>query len=230
MRLEDIDFGFVEIIEKANVEKIICRYNGTCTVCFYDKPPKELHIECSSYNRQYGIPISNDGTKLFVGNWEKGLFAYSIDSGEILWKFKPGKIRDIFVYSNFLIVSRAYAAIVKIDIETGAMLGSIKSGTLEHVFYLDSTCVFADTVSGKHAIIDVQEMVVIKKYDSKIVNPYDCLSFTITDAGLQNNILTICGIEEYPQRNFNPKIVLGGKAFSRIIDHNLKGKEDGAPS
>lgn len=224
MRLEYIDAGFVEIIDNANIEKIICKYNGACTICFYNKPPKELHVECSPYNAQYGMPISEDGSKLFVGSWEKGLYAYSIDSGEVLWKFKPGKIRDIFVYSKFLIVSRAYTSIVKIDIETGGVLGNINSGTLEHIFSLDAAYVFADTLSGKHAVINVEEMVVVKKYRSRDVNPHDCLSLMITNVILQNNIVTICGTEEYPRRRFDSNALLSGKNFSRIIDPDFESR------
>ena len=68
IRIEYIDGGFVEIIENEIVEKAVCNYNGICTVYFNDKdkPPKELNVGCSSYNRPYGIPISDDGS-----NWDK---------------------------------------------------------------------------------------------------------------------------------------------------------------
>lgn len=222
MRLETTDSGFVEIIEKANIEKILCRYNDSCTVFFYDKPPKELHTECSVYNAQYGMPVSDDGSKLFVGSWEKGLHAYSTESGELLWKFRPGRIRDIFVYPEFLIVSRAYTSILKLDIETGHLLGDIKSGTLERIFFLDPSYIFADTVSGKHAVIDVEKMTVVKKYSSKDVNPKDCLSLTITSVALQNSTVTIQGLEQYPKKRFDPHAGAVGKPFSRVVDRDFK--------
>jgi len=45
MRIEYIDGGFVEIIKNKIVEKVVCNYNGICTVYFNDKdkPPKELN-------------------------------------------------------------------------------------------------------------------------------------------------------------------------------------------
>jgi len=217
MKIEHIDYGFIETFENDTVEKIVCRYNGTCTVYFYDKPPRELTVECGYFNSQYGIPISKDGTKIFVGSWENGLCAYDIISGKMLWRFKPGKIRNIFVYSKFLIISRAYTSVVKIDIDTGEMLASIRSGTIRNIFDLEDTYIFADTISGKHSIIDIEKMVVVKKYAPKIINPLGCLSLIVTNVALQHDILTICGIEEYPQKNFDPK-VLTGTHFSRIID------------
>ena len=218
MRIEDIEFGFVEIIENAGIEKIECKYNGICTIYFYEGPPVELNVGCSAFNSQYGIPISEDGTRIFVGSWEKGLSAYDISSGALLWRFKPGRIRNIFVHSKFVIVSRAYASVVKIDIKTGKMLAEIKSGTLERIFDLGGPYIFADTISGKHCIIDVEKMVLVKKYTSKVVNPFGCLSLMIRNAVLQDNEVSIVGTEEYPKKTFDPKNMAGGKAFLRIID------------
>jgi hypothetical protein len=91
MRIEDTEYSFIEIIENGIVEKIVCKDDGICTVYFYEKPPKELNVGCSSYNRDYGIPVSEDGSKLFTGSWEKGLggnkkglCAYDIESGSLL--------------------------------------------------------------------------------------------------------------------------------------------------
>ena len=221
MRIENIDFGFVEVIEHSGIEKIICKYNGICTIYFYDRPPCQINIGCSSFNAQYGIPISEDGRKLFVGSWEMGLCAYDILSGTQLWKYKSGKIRNIFVYPDFLIVARAYSSVVKVDIETGTLLSEIRSGTLERIFKLDTSFIFADTISGKHSVIDIDKMCVVKKYPAKIINPHNCLSLMVRDAVLKENILTIIGLEEYPQKNFTPNTFVRCKPFSRIIDPNF---------
>lgn len=218
MKIENTTMGFVQRIEKAGLEKIKCNYKGTCTVYFYDRSPLELNIGCSFYNSQYGIPVSDDGKKLFVGSWETGLCAYDIPSGALLWKFKPGKIRNIFVYADYLIVLRAYTSVVKIDIETGEMLAEVRSSTLERVFDLGAPYIFADRLSGKYGVIDVEKMTVVKKYASKIVNPSECLSLIIGGVVLQDNAITVSGTEEYPQKNFDAKILTGGKPFSRIID------------
>ena len=65
-------------------------------------------------------------------------------------------------------------------------------------------------------------MSVVKKYSSQIINPSKCLSLMISDARLQNNVLSISGLEEYPKKNFDSKALAGGKVFSRIIDHNFR--------
>lgn len=218
MKKENTKTGFVQKIEKAGLERIECNYKGTCTVYFYDKSPLELNVGCSFYNSQYGIPVSNDGKKLFVGSWETGLCAYDILSGALLWRFKPGKIRNIFVYTDYLVVLSAYTSVVKIDIETGKMLAEVRSSTLERIFDIGAPYIFADRLSGKYGVIDVEKMTVVKKYASKTVNPSECLSLMIGEVVLQDNAITILGMEEYPQKNFDSKILTGGKPFSRIID------------
>lgn len=227
MRIENIDFGFLQIIEKSGVEKIVCKYDGICTVYFYDRPPLQLNIGCSSFNAQYGIPISEDGGKLFVGSWEMGLCAYDIMSGRLLWKFRSGRIRNILVYPNFLIVSRAHSSVVKVDIKTGKQLSEIRSGTLERIFKLDASFVFADTMSGKHSIIDIENMRVVKRYLSKTINPNNCLSLMIRDVVLQENVVTIIGLEEYPRKNFEQRTIVRSRPFSRIIDENFCRTGDG---
>ena len=221
MKIYDIDFGFVEIPENSIVEKIICKYDGICTIYFYDRPSKKLSVGCSPYNYQYGIPLSEDSTKLFVGSWEKGIYTYDVNTGELLWKYKQGRIRNIFVYSNFLIALRANNSIVKLDIETGELLAIVKSGTLEHIFDLSLPYIFADTISGRHCVIDVKNMIVVKKYTSKIVNPFNCLSLMIRNVTLQHKEITIYGIEEYPQKIFDSKTLVGGTQFIRKIDNNF---------
>jgi len=226
MNIKETKQGFVETIENGIVEKLVCEYSESgdskCTVYFCNQMRRTLNVKCSVFNRQYGIPITEDGSMLFVGSWEDGLFAYSIISGKVLWQFRPGKIRNIFVYQDHIIAARAYSSVVKIDINTGKLLAEIKSGTLEHIFNLGFHYVFAVTMSGKHCIIDIEKMLIVKKYDTKIINPLCCLSLMIQDVVLQNNKLTISGIEEYPQKTYNPKIFAKGEYFSRIIDNEFK--------
>ena len=232
MRIEYIDGGFVEIIKNKIVEKVVCNYNGICTVYFNDKdkPPKELNVGCSSYNRPYGIPISDDGSKLFIGSWErkldgieKGLQAYDVSSGSVLWRFPEGKIRSIFVYSKYLIVLKDGAGIFKLDIGDGAVLGQIKGTTIVHIFDLGFPYVYIDTnaMAGKQSILDVEKMLVIKKNNKKMVNPSNSLSVVIQNVTLQGNILTISGVEEV---QFSRKwSEANHKHFDRIIDTDFCG-------
>jgi hypothetical protein len=222
MQIERVDGGFWEIIQKRTINKLFCDYNGICTIYFYDKSPKELNVGCSVYNRQYGLQISEDEHNLFVGSWEKGLRAYDIESGSLLWKSSDRKIRYIFVYTTYLIALKANGAVFKYDINNGTKIGEIKSGSIEDMYDLGFPYIYVDAVKGKQSIIDVEKMLVVKKYSEKIVNPFNYLSVSIKDIVLRDNVLTISGTEEYPNKDYSKS---GGIAFSRVIDSDFGARE-----
>lgn len=223
MKIIATDYGFVEYLDNPNIEKIIFYYNMSSVVYYHDKSKKNIDITCSSFNRQYGIPVSSDGTKLFLGSWEKGVYAYSIQSGEMLWRFRSSRIRNIIVYPDYVVVLRANKEICKVNINTGVLCDTIKSGTLEHIFDLGFPFIYAETLSGRHTVIDVEKMVAVKKYTPKIINPHDCLSLVISGVSLQNNTIVISGTEAYPKKSTKLATTLGEVIFSREIDSNFDG-------
>jgi hypothetical protein len=114
-----------------------------------------------------------------------------------------------------LIALKAYGAISKYDINDGSNIGEIKSGSVSSMYDLGFPYLYVNAIKGKQSIIDVEKMVVAKNYSEKIFNPFNCLSVLIQDVALQNNVLTISGIEEYPNKDYSKS---GGIAFSRVID------------
>jgi len=213
MRLERIDGGFVQYYDNKVIEKIT--FLDVCTVYFHNKPPKELsNVDFGiAYNTQYGIPISEDGSKLFVGSWEwtKGLQAYDIETDTVLWKLKQGRIRNVFVYSDYLIVAKAYTAVFKIAINNGEVLGQVKSRALEHLFPLNLQYVLADA-PVKIFAIDTDNMTVYKKYGNKILNSSNCLGgVAIRGVALNDNVLSISGYDLDPSKD--------GYFENRVIDN-----------
>jgi|GEM_PF-2093005 len=215
MRIKYIDGGFIEIIENGIVEKVICDYDGVCTVYFYDKPPKELNVGCSSYNRQFGMPVSDDGCKLFVSSWEKGLFAYDIMSGSVLWQLKDKKITSIVVHPTYVVTRKDETSIIKLDIESGKVLAEIKSGTIVSQFDLGGSYILVNSIKGKLSVVDTEKMLIIKKYSPKVVNPSNCLSMLIQNAVLKGNVLIVSGVEDYPNKEYG---VSAPRPFERVID------------
>ena len=233
MKIEGIKGGFVQYFDNTLIEKIVWlgnyveigtytvlnnggklievdkyKFEGTCTIHFHGKPAKEFSSDiidfCTVYNSQYGIPISNDGKKLFVGSWykvkdgvRKGLRAYDTETGEMIWRLNENKIRNVFIYDDYLIVAQAETAVLKIDINNGALLKKMKSGTLEHLYYLDSQYVLADTMSGKLCVIDIGSMSIVKNYGTPHNLKIDDL---ILDAVVQDNKLIISGWGIYPEK------------------------------
>ena len=220
----------METIKNSVIEKVVCTYDGICTIYFYNKPPRELEIGCSVYNAQYGVPVSEDGRKLFVGSWEKamgglkkGIMAYEIETGTLLWHLQEGRIRSIFVYRKYLIAIKADAAVLKIDVDTGKVLGQIKSGTIDCAYNLCSPYILVNTIRGVLSVLDTQRMNVVKKYSAKKVNPNNALSCVIRDVALCGNELVIFGFED-GQHNAASSIefeISNQKNFARVIDNEF---------
>jgi hypothetical protein len=222
MRIELVDGGFNEVIKNAVIKEVFCDYNGSCTVHFYEKPPKKLNIGCSSYNRQYGIPVSEDGRTLFISNWETGLFAYDIMSGSVVWHLKDCKITSIVVCQTYVVTQKFGTSIIKLDIGSGEILSEIKSGTIETQFFLNGSYILVNSIKGKLVVVDTDKMTVVKKYNPKVVNPSNSLSILIQNAVLDGNRLSIAGLEDDGQGASLG--IINQRAFARVIDTNFISK------
>lgn len=60
------------------------------------------NIELSSYNEQFGITLSDDAKCFFVQSWEKGLFCFSLDTGEQLWHVKRKHAYNILADADYV--------------------------------------------------------------------------------------------------------------------------------
>ena len=221
MRIERVEGGFITLIENGIVDRVVCEYGKKCTVIFCNRPPKELKIiECSSYQSQFGTPVSYDGSKLFVSSWEKGLYAYDISSGELLWRLKGARMTEVTVYPSYLIVLQSDKAIHKIDFATGQLLATIKTGTVLQHFVLMDSLVLVDSIRGKLSVLDTESMEVVKQYSKKVFNPGGYYSTLIHGAKVCDNQLILCGKEG------NHIGFYGPETFQRVIDEHFIVDED----
>lgn len=222
-----IKYGFIETYQNKYIESIIAKYNESIAVNFCNKTKKEFKLQCDSFNSQYGIPISIDGKLLFLTSWDwwEGIRAYNIESGELVWQYKKGRIRNVYTYQKYLVALRANKSIVKLDIETGEVIDETITGNgIESMFMLNESSVLVDRIRGKISVVDVNDMKVTKTYDMRTANPKDCLGFDVTDAVLENNKLVISTLEQYPKsetRDIRDLPIFGNKC-KRIIDFNFQ--------
>ena len=203
-------------------------FRGTCTIHYRAKPPKEFDNSIIDFDTlhgsSYGMPISNDGKKLFVGSWykvedgvKKGLRAYDTETGALLWRLNEGKIRHIFVYDDYLIVLQAYSAVLKVDINSGEVLGRLKSRDAEKIFDLGTpSFILLDLNASRLRVVDTEKMQIVKKYSPSITDPSNCV-FSFERAELRDNTLIVSGFEQPPDMDFEPDDPRG-IPFERVID------------
>lgn len=212
--------GFVSIIQNGIVDRIECSYGESCTIYFYHIPPKKINIALSSFNLQYGIPVSDDGRTLFISSWEDGISAYDTLSGSIRWRLKIKKATSIIVYSAYVVLQKQGESLIKIDIENGTVLDTLRSGTIQRQFELLNPYILVDSIRARLSVVDTDRMCVVKQYGRDIVNPRKCLSLLIQNAMLQEGTVSIQGIEQYPDGDHTKDRQY---EFYRVIDSNFLG-------
>ena len=177
--------GNVSVIGKDN--KVLSRFPTKASV---------------AYNRQYGTPISSDGQYVFIGTWEYGIFCYSLETGHLNWKQRPGKVRNIVVSDNILFIEMADRGIYVRDVESGQVLQEIKMTAIDKLKLLTPLELFAGPKNGKYFIFNVPTSEIKREIKIKSLNVNNCLSFIILDAFYKNNNLFVKGWEQYSEGNY----------------------------
>lgn len=190
--------GFCQIISKTN--KVLSEFQTVCS------PP---------YNHQYGVPISNDGKFIFIGNWEKGLFCYSVYNGNLVWKQKPGKVRNIITTSDMLLVEVCDKGIQKRAVDTGDLISEIKMKNIQFLHAISENEIFTGYIKNKYFIYEIPSLYEKYSISEAVLNPNKCFSFNILKSIKENGNLLIAGWEQYPNMNYQ---INGITNFERTIE------------
>lgn len=227
MRIEKFKGGFTTYFQDHIVNKVVSYYDRTCVIHYTDGSQRTIEFTgkdvVDSYNAQFGVPVSDDGSKLFLSSWENGLAAFDTATNAVLWRYKRTRITNSVVYRSYLVAKRDCESILKFDIETGEVLAVAKSGTLERMFHLVGQYILVDTYRGKLSVIDTENMTVVKQFPQKLINPFECLSFVIREAEFKENKVIIRGFEGMPRKEFIPELnlMMTSSDFERELDFDL---------
>lgn len=197
------------IPDSPSVDHVRLEYDtGRCTIRFCDGSESSFARDWESYHVfTYGLSFTDDGSILFTGDWEKGLYAVDPRSGETLWRYRPAKIRKIFVFPEYLLALRHGASVIKLDVRTGQLLGELTGRSLVGCWRLDGRHLLLDSKGGKLCVLDAETMAIVGTYRRSgaktLVDPNNCLSLVIRQAWLAEGRLMISGFEEYPNRDFS---------------------------
>lgn len=112
-------------------------------------------VASPAYNAQYGTPLSTDQQFVFIGNWEKGLYCYSLLERQLIWKVGPGRVRQIIVTDKNLVVEMAGRGIYQRDGQTGELLQVVKMSAIDTFRPLGSHELFAGPSRGKYTVFDL---------------------------------------------------------------------------
>jgi hypothetical protein len=210
--------GFIELYPLGVVKKAVFYYNSSVEIHFCDGREMKMPLNVSSYQHQFGVPFSFDGSLLFFYTWENGVEAISLETREPVWKLRARHAGRIAVYDTYIIVIQQEIAVLKVDIATGEILARIGCDA-EDRFALEGPYQLIDSIRGKLSVLDTRDMTVKKTYSKKDISPqgWDTL---LLDAELKKDILTISGWifdNENADKTGNHK----PNRFTRVLDEHF---------
>ena len=217
MRIITKEWGFQEILNHPLIKRLDFNYSGVCTVYYHNNTIRSIPFSSEVFQRAYGVFPSSDGTLLFKGSWEDGVYAIRIEDGNIHWHFKTTRIKWVIPYDAYVIAIKSGASVLKLNINTGIVWDQIKSSTISRCFPLKESLLLIDAIRGRLSVIDTYSMRIIKAYSIFEVNPNNCLSCIIQKAEWKEGFIIISGLEEYPNHDFSKK---KKKPFTRILSFN----------
>ncbi len=225
--VKNVKGGFWQFWDHPAVSKIWSEYStGITTVYYTDGNVQSLHAKCTGYNSQYGTPVSNDGSKLIVGAWEKtlGLTCYSIEQDAVIWRMKRPRIRQVFCFDEYLAVLEAQGAVLKINIHDGEIIAQIGSSSIEDQFYVSEHTVFVDSIGKEACVVNTQTMQIVKKYSQSVLNPRGCKSFILNRVELSGDRLMISGFECIANGTQSGKLSM--EPYTRVIDDSFSREHE----
>ena len=74
------------------------------------------------YISQFGIAVSHLYNCFYLPQWEKGLYCFSMDTGELVWRYPLKHAKNTFVYHDFLICAHKDIGVMKLSCKTGEKL------------------------------------------------------------------------------------------------------------
>ncbi len=188
--------GILQTYQNPLITQIQFYHSGACEIHFVNGETRTVNIGCKpAYNSQFGIPLSQSGELLFLGSWEKGLSAFETRTGKLSWHYKATRIMKIMLFDSYLVCVQYGKQLLKLNQQTGEVLGALQSGTIERAFRLSDSLILADKVRGKLSLVEADTLGIQKIYSKKEINPLGCLSQIIREATLQDGHLTIAGFE-----------------------------------
>ena len=130
--------------------------NNEVTVYFSDGTKAEwISDYMDVYIAQFGIAISDDGTKIFAQTWENGLYCLDARTGERIWRTKSrAGITNIYVNHDTICAHKHEKALQLLDIHTGEVLKEKKPATAWGFYAVDHTRILCKVTARKWEVID----------------------------------------------------------------------------
>ena len=123
----------------------------------------------NAYNGQFGLSVSLDGRFAFVQFWEKGLFCYNAQTGDLVWRTKRRLgITNIYVDEKTVLCHQHDRALQLLDIETGEVVKEKTPARAWGFTYLQEGYIICHTSARKWEIIRTKDLETVEEIPDKL--------------------------------------------------------------
>lgn len=139
-----------------------------------------------AYNGQFGLSVSLDGRFVFVQSWEKGLFCYNAQTGDLVWRSKRRfGITNIYVNEKTVLCHQHDKALQLLDIETGEVIKEKTPARDWGFTYLKEGYIICHTSARKWEIIRTEDLETVEEIPDKLFGKGEwCInSIRLTEEG-----------------------------------------------
>lgn len=123
----------------------------------------------NAYNGQFGLSVSLDGRFAFVQFWEKGLFCYNAQTGELVWRTQRRfGITNIYVNEKTVLCHQHDRALQLLNIETGEVVKEKTPARAWGFTYLQEGYIICHTSARKWEIIRTEDLETVEEIPDKL--------------------------------------------------------------
>lgn len=123
----------------------------------------------NAYNGQFGLSVSLDGRFAFVQFWEKGLFCYNAQTGDLVWRTKRRLgVTNIYVDEKTILCHQHDRALQLLDIETGEVVKEKTPARAWGFTYLQEGYIICHTSARKWEIIRTEDLETVEEIPDKL--------------------------------------------------------------
>ena len=179
----DDEFGYLTVYRRGIIKWSLFK-SGKYVPELYKNAPTTVVIEYrdgrvfewlekndlnNAYNGQFGLSVSLDGRFVFVQSWEKGLFCYNAQTGELVWRTKRRfGITNIYVNEKTVLCHQHDKALQLLDIETGEVIKEKTPARDWGFTYLKEGYIICHTSARKWEIIRTEDLETVEEIPDKL--------------------------------------------------------------
>ncbi len=172
---------------------------------------------------QFGVSVTEDGTRFFIQSWESGLFCFDIQTGALCWHHGRKRAYNLVVNKTELLCQFHDECILLIDINSGDIMDSYPLSCNSVFVPITNNYIIVGPKRNRYIVMDAK-LSVKAKIPVKEFNPNFYENYIVQKADFTSNGIKISGVE-YSNKSLTTAIrentlprLIASSTFARFIE------------